>query len=370
MNNELVHTPEGVRDIYGKEYYEREHIEKMVHDAVKSFGYSDITTPTFEFFDLFAKELSATSAKELYKFFDNEGNTLVLRPDFTPSVARCVSKYFLEDDKPIRLCYKGKAFTNKRRLQGKLRESMQMGAELMNDDSVYADAEMIAALVEALLKSGLNEFQVSIGDADYFKGICEEAGISDNVIDEIREQIIVKNYFGAEKIMTDNGISKKYIDQILRFSEFIGSEDALDLAGHQVQNKRSLMAIERLKDIYRVLGLYGISKYVSFDLGMLSNFNYYTGMIFKAYTYGVGDAIATGGRYDNLLEKFGKKAPAVGFMVNIDDLMSALSSQNIEIESAPKPILITYLGDDDFGSALNIAKDLRAKGNAVILEKA
>ena len=160
MNRELVHTPEGVRDIYGKECADRQVVQNQVHEAMKRFGYEDINTPTFEFFDVFAEEISATSARELYKFFDKEGNTLVLRPDFTPSVARCVSKYFLEDDQPVRICYSGNTFMNTTRLQGKLREYMQMGAELMNDDSVQADAEMISMMIQALSGSGLAEFQV------------------------------------------------------------------------------------------------------------------------------------------------------------------------------------------------------------------
>ncbi|MDE7048962.1 MAG: ATP phosphoribosyltransferase regulatory subunit, partial [Lachnospiraceae bacterium] len=176
MNRQLLHTPEGVRDIYGKEYARKLAVEDLIHDRLRLYGYQDIQTPTFEFFDVFSREIGTTSSRELYKFFDKEGNTLVLRPDFTPSMARCAAKYFMDEDIPIRFCYAGNTFTNTGSLQGKLKEVTQMGAELIGDGSVQADGEMIALVVESLLEAGLKDFQVSIGQMEYFKGICAQAG--------------------------------------------------------------------------------------------------------------------------------------------------------------------------------------------------
>lgn len=366
MSKELLHTPEGVRDIYGQECMDRRTVSSRIHAEMKRFGYEDISTPTFEFFDVFSKSISSTSAKELYKFFDEEGNTLVLRSDFTPSVARCVSKYFLENAKQIRLCYSGNTFSNTLRLQGKLRENTQLGAELMNDSSVYADAEIIALMIQSIRDSGLENFQVSIGEADYFKGICDEAGIDADAEAEIREQILVKNYFAAEKIMIDRNLPEKYRDMLLRVSEFTGSVDSLDGAAAIVHNERSLKAIERLKTLYKVIEKYHVEKYISFDLSMLSKFNYYTGVIFKAYTYGVGDAIATGGRYDNLLEHFGKDAPAIGFMIIVDDLMKALYRQKVQIAEEEGAVEISY-SDNTYADALNEALKLRASGKKAVL---
>ena len=168
MNRQLIHTPEGVRDIYGKEYAQKLLVEELIHKQLNLYGYQDIQTPVFEFFDVFSREIGTTPSRELYKFFDKEGNTLVLRPDFTPSMARCAAKYFMDKDTPIRLCYMGNTFTNTNSLQGKLKEVTQMGAELMGDGSVEADGEMIAMMTEALLHAGLKEFQVSIGQNRIF----------------------------------------------------------------------------------------------------------------------------------------------------------------------------------------------------------
>jgi ATP phosphoribosyltransferase regulatory subunit len=367
MSKVLLHTPDGVRDIYGKECSDRKHITDKIYDKMRSFGYSSIETPTFEFFDVFAEEINASDTKELYKFFDKEGNTLVLRPDFTPSIARCASKVMLENGTPVRVCYEGNTFLNVSNLQGKLKENYNIGVELMNDASVYADAEAIALLIEALKSSGLQDFQVSVGDADYYKGLCEEAGITPETEEEIREQIIGKNYFAAEAIMREKNIPEKYTDLIVKVSEFIGSDDALDKAIGQVNNDRSIAAVNRLKELYKVLTLYGVEKYVSFDLGILSRFNYYTGVIFSAYTYGVGDAIAKGGRYDNLLGKYGKDAPAIGFSIVIDDLMSALYRQGIKVENGAEIETVAYT-KETFEAALEKARELRENGMNVVLK--
>ena len=136
MNRNLLHTPEGVRDIYGGEFAGKLKLEELIHGKFKNFGYQDIQTPLFEYFDVFSREIGTTPSKELYKFFDKEGNTLALRPDFTPSMARCAAKYFMEETFPIRFCYAGNTFTNISSLQGKLCEVTQMGAELIGDGSV------------------------------------------------------------------------------------------------------------------------------------------------------------------------------------------------------------------------------------------
>ena len=158
MSKPLVHTPEGVRDIYGEEYVRKLLVEEKLHHTLRSFGYQDIQTPTFEFFDVFSREIGTTPSRELYKFFDKEGNTLVLRPDFTPSMARCAAKYFMDEKLPIRFSYLGNTFTNTSSLQGKLKEVTQLGAELIQEPSVQADGEMIAMVVEALKASGLEDF--------------------------------------------------------------------------------------------------------------------------------------------------------------------------------------------------------------------
>lgn len=366
MNKKLVHTPEGVRDIYGKEYAKKLRIESLILEKIRSYGYEDIQTPTFEFFDVFSKEVGTTPSRELYKFFDKEGNTLVLRPDFTPSIARCAAKYFPEEEVPVRFCYVGNTFTNNSNLQGKLKEATQMGAELIGEPSAEADGEMAAMVIEALLAAGLRDFQLSVGNVEYFKGICMEAGLDEETELELREFISGKNYFGAEELLRTKKVAGEYRDALLQVTDLFGTGDALEQAKALVHNERSMEAVRRLEALYEVLCCYGVEKYVSFDLGMLSKYHYYTGVIFKAYTYGVGDAIVKGGRYDTLLGRFGKDAPAIGFMVVIDDLMAALERQGIGTEVPKRAEMVEYT-PDTYRKALEETKKLRAEGKRVVM---
>lgn len=367
MGKRLVHTPEGVRDIYGMEYSNKQNVQKLFSEKLHSFGYQDIQTPTFEFFDVFSREIGTTPSKELYKFFDKEGNTLVLRPDFTPSIARCAAKYFMDETIPLRFCYSGNNFINTSNLQGKLKETTQMGAELIGDASPEADAEMIAMLVEALLNSGLKDFQVSVGQIDFFKGLCEHARLGEETELELREFISSRNDFGAQELLDNRDIPADCITALLSVSSLFGSYDILDTALNIANNPRSIQAVERLKQVYSLLKIYGVEPYISFDLAMVSKYNYYTGVIFNAYTYQTGSAIAKGGRYDNLLEKFGKPAPATGFVVIIDDLVSALTRQKNCPAPENKNLLLVY--SCDIEAAINEAKKYRKDGYSTVMMK-
>ena len=368
MFKNLIHTPVGVRDIYSTELKKKTYIKEQIHSVIDSYGFEDIQTPAFEFFEVFSKDIGTTNEKELYKFFDKEGNTLVLRPDFTPSIARCAAKYFLEEKNPIRLSYIGNTYTNTNELQGKLKEVTEMGAELINDATVEADAEMIALVVDSLLKSGLTDFQISIGEIEYFKGLCQELSLSEEIELNLRDYISIKNLFGAQEYLMNENIQKESVNRLLKVFDLFGQCDIFDEARKNVSNERSIAAIKRLEELYQKLCLYGVEKYVSFDLGMLSKYHYYTGVIFKAYTYGVGDAIVKGGRYDNLLSKFGKMSPAIGFVILLDNLMNALSRQKIEIPVSEDIISLTYT-DSTYEEKLKEAIKLRKSGNKVKLIK-
>lgn len=177
MSKALLHTPVGVRDVYGKECAVKLTIENNINKVFNLYGYHNIQTPTFEFFDIFNKERGSVASKNLYKFFDREGNTLVLRPDITPSIARLAAKYYMDVNVPIKLCYNANTYVNNSELQGKLKENTQLGCELINDDSVEADAEMIALAVESLKASGLGRISCRNRSCRFLQGLIEEAAL-------------------------------------------------------------------------------------------------------------------------------------------------------------------------------------------------
>ena len=338
----LLHTPEGVRDIYDRECARKNIVEQRILRQMQLFGYSAIETPMFEFFDIFAKERGSVSDREMYKFFDRYNNTVVLRPDMTPAIARCVTKFYGEETMPQRLCYLGHTFTNSASYKGRLYEVTQSGAELIGDDSAQADAEMIAMVIQSLRSAGLKEFQVELGEVEFFRGLLEEAGISEEEGDELRELIENKNYFGVEDYISNVSKKADFKDVFLKLPELFGSVDNIRQAKEMTKNQRAQSAIDRLEKVHQILKEYGLTEYISYDLGMLSKFSYYTGIIFKAYSYGIGDYMVSGGRYDKLLVQFGRDISAIGFAITIDRLMSALSSQKVEFDTSAADVLVVY----------------------------
>lgn len=359
-NSALLHTPEGVRDIYNEECARKLKVQEVIHMVFSSYGYHDIQTPTFEFFDIFNKERGSVASKNMYKFFDREGNTLVLRPDMTPSIARCVSKYYMDETMPIRLCYSGNTYINNSELQGKLKESTVMGAELIGDTTSDADAEVIAMVIDCLKKTGLQEFQVEVGQVEFFKGLTEEAKMDPETEQELIALISNKNYFGVEELLSTIQMADELKTLFLKLPELFGSIEVVETAKSLTKNARALKAIERLEKLYKILEFYELQDYVSFDLGMLSFYEYYTGIIFKAYTYGTGDEIVTGGRYNNLLRQFGKNAPSVGFGIHVDRMLLAMSRQKIEITTNYQNTMILYKRNHQ-AHAIALAKHFREK---------
>ncbi|MBR6223571.1 MAG: ATP phosphoribosyltransferase regulatory subunit [Lachnospiraceae bacterium] len=366
MNERLLHTPEGVRDVYDIECRRKKKLIGMLKSVMEKYSYHDIETPAFEYFDIFNRDKGSAKSNEMYKFFDRENNTLVLRPDMTPQIARCVAKYYKDVDLPIRLSYEGKVYKNLHNLQGKLSETTEVGGELINDDSSAADAEILATVIDCFLASGLTEFQIEVGNVNFFKGIVEEAGIDKNIEEKLRTYIHNKNSFGLSEYVKSLELSDKLTETFDRFYNLFGGVEMLDEALTLVDNPVSVEAIERLKRVYNALKVYGYEKHISFDLGLLSRYEYYTGIIFRGYTYGTGDAIVKGGRYNNLLSQFGKDAPAIGFCLVIDELMSALSRQDILIDVDYYDILMLYKREYQ-EDAIKEAIDLRKSGECVEL---
>ena len=366
----IFHTPEGVRDIYNGECSQKHHLQTEIRKVFDSYGYEEIETPSFEYFEVFSREVGTIPSKDLYKFFDREGNTLVLRPDFTPSVSRACATYFNPEHQVITLSYTGNTFINNSSYQGRLKETTQMGVERIGDDSAEADAELLAMTVECLLKAGLKEFQVSVGQVDYFKSLLQDANldIEEEEEENLRSLISQKNYFGVEDLVRSQNIPESLEKAFLELPHLFGSSEVLQKARSLTDNICAIKAVERLEEIYEILKIYGYEKYVSFDFGMLSKFQYYTGIIFQAYTYGTGEPVVKGGRYNNLLKHFGKPAASIVFGITVDNLLMALSRQKISLPEKKAPVILTYT-EANRREAILEAQKLRSEGTAVALRR-
>ena len=323
----MLHTPDGVRDIYGDELKRRKKAMAAVSKVFGGYGYEAIQTPTIEFFDVFSHETGTTPSRELYKFFDRDGNTLVLRPDFTPSVARSVAMYFEDKERPLRLCYEGSTFINSSEYEGRLKETVQMGVEMIGDPSAEADAEIIALTIDCLRKAGLKDFQVSIGEVDFFKSLVRNSGLTEDEIEAVRQCISSKNFFGVEELLDRSDLSEMRRRAFVRLPQLFGGRDVLKEARIYAVNTASREAIDRLEAIFSLLEAKGLDGFISFDFGALSRYKYYTGIIFSAFSFGSGEPVAKGGRYDDLLGYFGRKDAAVGMGLSVDQLMLCLARQ-------------------------------------------
>lgn len=367
MTDQMLHTPDGVRDIYNGECKQKLLLQDRLHDVLKRYGYRDIQTPTFEFFNIFSKEVGTTPSRDLYKFFDKEGNTLVLRPDFTPSIARSAAKYYTEEDMPVKLSYMGNTFINSSSYQGRLKETTQCGAELIGDGSVAADAEILAMVVDCLTGSGLKEFQISVGHARFFQGIVEAAGLGEEQEDQLRSLLSNKNFLGEEEFAEQLDLSDELKELMLMLGSFeTAAEELSDAEKLAAAYPRILSAIRELEELGSYLKLYGIEKYISFELGIISSYHYYTGIIFAGYTFGTGEPVVRGGRYDRLLTYFGKNAPSIGFAIVVDQLMAALSRQKIFLTVPEESILLIYR-KEKIEPAIRKAQKLRQQGKIVTL---
>ncbi|MBR6160212.1 MAG: ATP phosphoribosyltransferase regulatory subunit, partial [Lachnospiraceae bacterium] len=198
MNN-INNTPEGVRDIAPSKLEKKLELYNTLLGVMKEAGYLRMQTPSFEYFDVFADNIGMTPSSQLYKFYDKEGNTLVLRPDFTPPMARAYSALYHDETAPVGLCYGGNTFVNGNDLNGDLKESTQVGAELYNDASCEADAKMISLIVKCMKCAGFDDFIVSVGNVDFFRGLCEASGISDEDEVALWKLISSRNYFKAQE---------------------------------------------------------------------------------------------------------------------------------------------------------------------------
>ncbi len=367
MQNKRLHTPEGVRDIYNDECEKKHYILDRMRQVIQSYGYRFIETPTFEFFDIFGQEVGTTPSKDLYKFFDREGNTLVLRPDMTPSIARAASKYFPIETEPVRLCYEGNVFINNNSYQGRLKESTQLGVEFIGENSVDADGEIIALVVNNLKAAGLEQFQISIGHADLFRQLMKAADFDAEAEETLRDLILNKNFFGVDEFLERHQVT----DDLRSLFSMLGKMYASpkEWAG---MNEIALRfpgvadALSYLQELYELLEVYDVTKYVSFELGLISSYSYYTGILFSGYTFGSGEPIVKGGRYDGLLSYFGKEAPAIGFALMVDQLLLALERQKITISAGQEAEIILYTPQQR-KIAATTAEELRNAGKIVRL---
>lgn len=362
MRDNKLHTPVGLRDFLPEECAVKKEILKRIEEVFKCYGYNAVESPMFEYIEVFSDEKrGSTNPKQMYKFFDRDGSTLALRSDMTPPIARIAATAYADVTGPLRFYYTGNAFRDNANYQGKLREFSQAGIELMGVNSVEADAEALAVAVKSLLSTGLTKFKINVGQVKFFKAILDETGLNEKTCKELQDLIGRRNYVGVEALaeksaMTDN-IKKLFVEM----PRLVGKVEVLSYAKKLTNSKDALDALDELERLFEILKLYGIDDYIMFDLGMVNKLNYYTGIIFRGYTYGTGYSVVDGGRYDNLVEQYGVQKPSVGFGVRISEVISALENQKINVPYETAKTLIACC-EKGRAASFQTAETLRISG--------
>ena len=287
-------------------------MEASLVELFRKWGYQEVQPPTIEYYDVVAE--NDNSIDELFKFIDREGRILALRPDFTTPIARLVAANFKGETLPLRLFYTGNVFRFESTQTGRQREFSQAGVELIGAKGVGADAEVIALAIEAMLACSLKDFKIGIGQVMVTKGLLEEFSQEPADIQTIKQAIITKDFVGLENILLNQKWDGKPRKELLGLATLHGSIEVLSKARKLSNNDGFLQAIEELEQVYDILESYGLSKYIFFDFSILRDFEYYTGIVFEGYTPDLGYPVCGGGRYDNLLSRFGLEKPAVGFV--------------------------------------------------------
>ena len=335
-----THTPAGLTDILVKECELKFKIETAAREVFARHGYHVVQPPMFEYYDVY--DAAVTKAENMFKFFDNNGRMLALRPDLTTSVARIAATKPL-GELPYRIAYSGSAFRNDETFSNdRRREFSQAGIELIGNGGTDADAEVIEIAIEALLKFGVKDFQIDMGHADYYKGLAEIAGLDPIVSDKLRANINDKDFVAIEGILDGIDIDEKLKEVFMELPKMFGGiETAVAAAKNPIIGEKSRAALENLISVYEILKGKGLDKYISTDLGMVPNLDYYTGIIVKGFAKGVAFPICSGGRYDNLTAKFGRELPATGVAIGIERVMTVLSdSVCVKDDSASEYITV------------------------------
>lgn len=358
MSDWKLHTPNGVNDILPEECSVKKEIESTIWSVFTSIGYKEVETPSFEYYDCYIGESGQISQETMFKFFDEQGRILTLRPDFTTSIARMAATKAADKQMPLRYMYTGNVFRAEQTQGARRREFTQSGIELIGSYSPSADAEVISAAIEAIMAVGIEDFSMEIGQVAFFNGLVEQAGLDEALTEKLRERIDSKDSVGIKTIVNKLDIDEDIKNLMIELPYLFGGAEVLEKANVKSLNETSRLALENLKRIYELLCLYGFEKYISIDLGMLQSIDYYTGSIFKCYTSGIGFPICAGGRYDNLMGKFGAPKGAVGVAIGINRIMSALKSEPSPSVSAS----LVFAEKNAEGLGYDLAYNLRVNG--------
>jgi ATP phosphoribosyltransferase regulatory subunit len=333
--------PPGTRDVLPEEMRELRRLQGALAAVFESYGYGEVATPTIEYYEVLAQG-DERGAPVAYRFFDERGELLAMRSDMTIPIARLVSTRFADAELPLRFFYVGNAYRAVRPQRGQMREFIQVGVELIGADAPQGTAEVVEVLVRALDATGLTRAVVGLGDADLYRQLLWEIGVDGAPRDVILDRLAAHDLVGLESevsALAQIGDAERHT--LLLLPNMRGGSEVLERA-RELGGRAVERATSRLHATYEALMGRGVADRVQLDLGLLRDLGYYTGAILEVYDPAVGHVLGGGGRYDELMGRFGLELPAAGFALYLERVHIAqaeeerLAGQREERAMGPK----------------------------------
>ena len=363
---QIIETPYGTRDFLPKESAIKRSIEQKIFELFRRHGYEEVVTPTIEYLETLTTGSARSLDQHMFKLIDRNNRTLALHHEMTTPIARLVSSRLKNSPMPLKLSYNTNVFRYEQTLPGRQCEFYQSGVELLGSSSICADAEIIALAVESLKAAGLNDFELCLNQIEFVIGLMEQNNLDIETKEFLKTAIENHDIVALERKIDELNLPKNSADSLKKIPFLHGNKDILTHAHSLTLNERSRRALDNLSEIYRLLEVYDVADKVVFDLGLIRDFNYYTGMVFEAYTPNLGYSLAGGGRYDHMLKDFGMACPATGFALGIERIMLALQRHHLIEDNRPHDVYIAY-DIVKINDAIETAKKLRAEGKVVEL---
>lgn len=336
-------TPEGTKDFLFAECSAMDDVCGKVESVFRKRGFKKVITPAIEFYDIFALPCSGITQEAMFKTVDNKGRLLVVRPDSTLPIARMAATRLKNSLLPLRLYYKQAVYRNNPTLTGRYNENMQMGIELLGVKGIRADLEVLTTAISAI-SSVASDFRIELGHAEVFDALSENLDIDDSYKEKIRVSIEGKNYSALNNLL-DKLKPSKAVTAIRSLPSLFGGEEVFDKALEICAGTKAVAALEYLHKIYASLSTLGLGEKIIVDLGLVQRNDYYTGIVFSGYISGIGDAVLSGGRYDELLGEFDAPMGAAGFAIDTDAVtMKRLTDENISYADNPDVLVFAHDG--------------------------
>ena len=309
--------PSGTRDVLPDEMRELRAITETVRAIFDARGYGEVATPALEYESTLARG-DAAAAEPAYRLFDEQGNVLVLRSDMTIPIARVVATRYATSALPLRFCYFAHAYRSVRPQRGQAREMLQAGIELVGAPGPDGTIEAIELLSEVLDAVGLDSYRVGLGDASLYPALLDALGVPVAARTPILQELVTRDFVGLEREIGGLRLAEEASDLLLRVPQLRGGPEVLELPAGPAAD-----VVGRLKRVHEGLSP-GVAERIIFDLGLSRSLGYYTGAIFEVYDGALGVPLGGGGRYDDLLARFGRELPAAGWALNVERLHIAL----------------------------------------------